>query len=137
MGYERCFVCGPDNPRGLHMRFEKYGEEGVIADFESEDWYGGWPGIQHGGVTCAVLDEAAAYVTYNMGLVAVTAQLEVQFQHPIRTGERLQVVAYPLRKTRRLIEVEAKITGEDGSPKAQARAKMMVLSEAQRQAMGL
>ncbi|MDI3257385.1 MAG: PaaI family thioesterase [Kyrpidia sp.] len=137
MGYERCYVCGPENPRGLHVHFEKYGEEGVAAEFDSEDWHGGWPGIQHGGVTCAVLDEAAAYVPYNMGLVTVTAKLEVEFQNPIHCGEKVRVVAYPVRKTRRLIEVEANITGSDGSPKARAHATMMVLNDAQRRSMGL
>lgn len=137
MGTERCFVCGPDNPRGLHIRFERGEGEGVRAVFQSDDWHGGWPGIQHGGITCAVLDEAAAYVAYYMGLVGVTAELNVQFRQPIRHGETLEVRAHPVRKTRRVIDIEARITGTEGSVKATAFAKIMILSESQRRMLGL
>ncbi|MCL6577043.1 PaaI family thioesterase [Kyrpidia sp.] len=137
MGYERCYVCGAENPKGLHLHFEKYGEEGVTAEFNSEEWHDGWPGIQHGGITCALLDEAAAYVANNLGLITVTAKLDVEFQNPIHSGETVRVVAFPVRKTRRLIEAEAQITSLDGVPKARAHAKMMVLNHTQLQSMGL
>ncbi|MDQ0189019.1 PaaI family thioesterase [Alicyclobacillus cycloheptanicus] len=137
MGYATCFVCGQENDKGLHIHFHKDGENGVRASFLAEPWHEGWPGIQHGGVTSAILDEATAYVTFFMGVVAVTAQLQVEFQDPIRVGERVEIEAHPTKVTRRIVEVDASIRGTDGALKARSHAKMMILSQQQKEEMGL
>jgi uncharacterized protein (TIGR00369 family) len=137
MGYEHCFVCGQENEKGLGIRFQRQGEEGVFATFQPDRHHEGWPGIQHGGVTSAILDEAMAYVTYYMGFVALTAEMRVLFKEPIRIGEPIAISAFPVRKSRRIVEVEARICDLDGQLKAKAVAKMMVLSGRQREALGL
>ncbi len=58
MGLNHGFVCGKDNPHGLHIPFERIGEE-VVAPCRCTEDMNGWPGIQHGGITAALLDEAA------------------------------------------------------------------------------
>ncbi|MCY0876930.1 MAG: PaaI family thioesterase [Firmicutes bacterium] len=130
MGTENCFVCGESNPFGLHIHFFQEGEE-AVAIYRCEERHVGWPGIQHGGITAALLDEAAGYVPHFMGLVAMTAKLEATFVEPIRVGDVVRIAGWATSINRRLIEVEAKITGEDGSTKAHAHAKMRVLSERQ------
>ncbi len=136
MGSNHCFACGPDNEHGLHLHFTKEGEASK-AEIVVQDWFEGWPGIQHGGITSVILDEATAYVPHQLGLVSVTADLHVQFYEPIRVGEKLTVTAWPTRKHRKLFEVEATIVDEQGVVKARSTAKMMILSDKQKEEMGL
>lgn len=136
MGDNHCFVCGPDNPFGLHIHFTKT-EGGAEAEFLCEARHCGWPGIQHGGITAAILDEACAYVPYFQGLVTLTADLQLHYDDPVHKGELLHIRARPTRVTRRLLEVEAVITGAEEQVKARAQAKMMVLNDRQKQQAGL
>ncbi|WP_276352157.1 PaaI family thioesterase [Cohnella caldifontis] len=136
MELNHCFVCGKDNPRGLHIAFEKVGDE-VVAEYRCTEEMNGWPGIQHGGITASLLDEAAGYVPHFLGLVAMTAKLDIRYLEPIQSGERLRITGRPVKRTSRLIEVEAKITGEEGQLKAQANASMIVLTERQLEKWGL
>lgn len=135
MGSQYCFVCGPENPFGLHMHFRET-DEGVEADFTCEARHCGWPGIQHGGITAAILDEVCAYVPYFRGLVTMTADLQLHYDEAIREGETLRVCAKPTRITRRLLEVEGQIIGPNEVVKARAVAKMMVLNDRQKQQAG-
>jgi uncharacterized protein (TIGR00369 family) len=137
LGTSNCFVCGTDNPHGLHVAFENVGEGEVAATYRCTESMIGWPGIQHGGITAALLDEASAYVPYYLGLTAVTARLDIRYHKPIQTGEQLSVTGKLTRRTSRLMEVEARITGEDGELKAQSNATMMILNRKQQESMGL
>ncbi|MCL6452057.1 MAG: PaaI family thioesterase [Alicyclobacillus sp.] len=136
MGAKHCFVCGQDNPKGLHIHFDKDGDE-VVAHYVCEETHAGWPGVQHGGITSALLDEAAAYVPNFMGLTSVTGELNISFKEPIYVGERLELRAKPIRVHRRLIEVESWIVGPEGQVKASARAKMAILNDAKVARLGI
>jgi hypothetical protein len=47
---KRCFVCGPENPQGLHVVFAAEGATGCRASYTARAEHTGWPGIMHGGV---------------------------------------------------------------------------------------
>jgi uncharacterized protein (TIGR00369 family) len=126
-----CFVCGIENPAGLHIHFEEVEGE-AVAMFRCEERYAGWPGVQHGGITAALLDEAAGYIPQFRGLIAMTAKLDISFLEPIRVGEVVRVVGRLIHQNRRVMDVHAEIAGEDGTVRAHATAKMMVLTEQQR-----
>lgn len=136
MGTSKCFVCGPENPFGLHMHFHQEDDK-AVADFVCEPRHCGWPGIQHGGITSSILDEACAYVPFFRGLVAMTAELKVNYSDPIHEGEEVRVTAWPTRTTKRLLNVEAEITAADGRIKARAQAKMMILTDRQKEQAGM
>lgn len=136
MGSNYCFACGPDNEHGLHLHFIQDGDASQ-AQFTVQDWFEGWPGIQHGGITSVILDEATAYVPQQLGLVSVTADLHIQFCEPIHIGETLTVRAWPTRKHRKLFEIQAEIVDASGAVKAKSTAKMMVLSDKQQSDMGM
>ena len=129
---DNCFGCGPDNPMGLHLKVHQQGDDGVIAHFVSEPNHAGWPGIQHGGVTSALLDEISGFVPNFMGVMTMTGELKVSYLDPIYVGEHLEITAKPVRVTRRLIEVAARIVNEAGAVKAESVAKLVVLTEEQR-----
>src|SRR5665213_2147558 len=55
-----CFVCGPDNPRGLRLAFQTNESGEMTAEWIPEPEMEGYQGIVHGGIVSTVLDEAMA-----------------------------------------------------------------------------
>ena len=58
-----CFVCGPENQNGLHLDMESRGKGRVNGRFNLPKKFRGWPGLAHGGIISAILDEAAGRTT--------------------------------------------------------------------------
>lgn len=131
MGTASCFVCGPQNPFGLHIAFMRDGDD-AVATYQCEARHAGWPGVQHGGITAALLDEAAGYVPQFMGVLAMTARLDVSYHHPILVGDLLTIRGRPTTVSKRIIVVESTITNESGRTLASSQAKMRILTEDQR-----
>ena len=50
-----CFVCGRNNPNGLHLHFFVDAENRVHAEFTPQVEHQGFPGIMHGGVISAII----------------------------------------------------------------------------------
>ena len=54
-----CFVCGPDNPIGLHLVFRL--EDGAcVSEFTPGRDHVGYPGVVHGGMIYSALDDVMA-----------------------------------------------------------------------------
>ena len=51
-----CFVCGIDNPIGLHLAFYTDDEGRCIARFQPRPHHQGYPGQLHGGLISTILD---------------------------------------------------------------------------------
>ena len=86
---EMCFVCGRNNPVGLHMRFHDDGESKVASEFTVPDHYQGYPGIVHGGVLAAMLDEVVARVSMigDPHHFMISVKLAVLYRHPVQGGQ--------------------------------------------------
>jgi len=85
-----CFVCGRDNPRGLHL--EPEGRDGRCSfTWTPGQEFQGWSGIVHGGIIAALLDEAMAYAAMSTGGRHATAEMSLRFHRPVSTGEPLDV----------------------------------------------
>ena len=52
-----CFVCGLENNYGLKLRFKETGPGEVTADYTVPEHFQGYPGVVHGGIVTAMLDE--------------------------------------------------------------------------------
>ncbi|NPA07323.1 MAG: PaaI family thioesterase, partial [Chloroflexi bacterium] len=52
-----CFVCGLRNPYGLKMRFLQIAPDRVRAYAVVPEVYQGYPGVVHGGILAAMMDE--------------------------------------------------------------------------------
>ena len=61
----------------------------------------------------------------------MTAELRVRFRQYAETGERLQVRGWVVRHKTRLIETEALLVATDGSERAHAWAKFLVVVKPQ------
>ena len=57
---QTCFGCGPHNPHGLRLKFEREGDC-VRTRFTLGAGYDGPPGILHGGLQAMIADEIAGW----------------------------------------------------------------------------
>ncbi len=125
-----CYVCGQANPHGLQVKFEREGEHGSRALYTARVEHDGWPGLLHGGITFALMDEAVSWAAFFQGLRAVTARLETNFKRPIPTGTPLLVRGWTVSRKRRLITARAELRVVDTSDlMADLEATMFLLAE--------
>lgn len=120
----RCFACGPNNPIGLRLRFRADGDE-YVTEFAPDERHQGYDGIVHGGLVATVLDEVMARMLWDRGLPFATAELTVRYRAPLKVGTRAEFRARLTRQRPRLIEAEARATGEDGSEIATATGRFL------------
>ncbi len=117
-----CFVCGLENPYGLRLAFYETGPAEVTAETTIPDRYQGFPGVVHGGIVAAMLDEAAgrAAMIGDSPRFMVTAKLEVFYRSPVPIGTLLRIVGALERHRGRLAMASAQILLPDGTIAANA-----------------
>ena len=125
-----CYVCGPENASGLHVPFVSDGAHGSRAAYTARAEHCGWPGLLHGGVVFALMDEALAWACYFQGLYGVTARVQARFRQPIPSGTKLIIRAWTLERNRRLVNARAEIRLEaEGEPLVAEATATMYLPE--------
>ena len=123
-----CFVCGPENPRGLHLLFEKGDSGEMSVEWIPEPELEGYQGIVHGGIVSTVLDEAMAKVVDASGAEALTAELRVRFRQQVPSGYPLHVRGWIESRNKRVINTEAVLSiGAGGVELAHAWAVFLAL----------
>ena len=117
-----CFVCGRRNPRGLYMRFFDNGRNEVISHYTVADVYQGYPGIVHGGVVAAMLDEVVARVAMigDPHHFMMSVRLEVKYRHPVPTETPLTIVGRIVRLRGRLGKAVGEIILPEGTVAAES-----------------
>ena len=130
-GHERsangCFVCGPDNPAGLHAVFRLDGEI-CRGEFCPGEHHAGYAGVVHGGILFSALDDVMANWLYLRGERAYTARSEVRFREPVTIGTRVLLEATLRRRRGPLAILEGRaLRAADGVVLAQAEASFMVV----------
>jgi len=123
-----CFGCGDLNPAGLKLEFRFEGNK-AVADFLPQKRHQGYPGLMHGGVTSAALDEAMGWAMYGLGVWAVTGKMEVKFRQPLPLHQRATVSGEVIRNRGRWLEVRGEIRAEDGKLMAESYGLFMRLPE--------
>ncbi len=124
---QRCFGCGQANPTGLKLRFRIDGAS-VRTEFTPSPAHEGYPGYLHGGITCAILDEAMGWAAYELSshVLAATAKLQIKFRRPALIGEPLTVQASITRRSTRHLWTEAVMRRKDGQLAAEATAILVI-----------
>ncbi len=107
-----CFGCGPENPRGLGLKFRM--EPGrAVAEFSPEDYLQGFPGFVHGGGVATMLDEAMGWAAYGQGIWAMTARLTMRFRRSVPLNTPLVVSGWVTRDRGRFLELRAELRSRD------------------------
>jgi acyl-coenzyme A thioesterase PaaI-like protein len=125
-----CFVCGMENPIGLKIIFETDGQR-VWAWFTPRDEHQGYPGILHGGITFALLDEVVGRValgTYNPQWM-MTAKAEMRYRKPVPIGEELTLMGELTRIRSRTVEGRGELRLSDGTVAVEMTAIYMKVPE--------
>jgi acyl-coenzyme A thioesterase PaaI-like protein len=122
-----CFVCGIENPVGLHLNFYETDSGEVIVNFTAPEQYQSYPGILHGGIVAAILDETAgrANMHGNPPRFMFTAKLEIHYRKNVPIGQPLKIIGKAGKVRSRIAESWAGIYGTDGTLLAEANALYM------------
>ena len=126
-----CFVCGPDNPRGLKIKV-KYFPEDMAAETElalSREFQG-WADVIHGGILSTLLDEMMAHAVWHFAGPGVTLSMEVRFYHPLKPGEAVRVRGVLTSSNGRRRTAAAEMTRSSDDRKiASAKSRFLLLED--------
>lgn len=123
-----CFVCGVENPYGLKLKFYETAPGEVAADICLPESYQGYPGIVHGGIIAAMLDEAAGRSQMgNNGepRFMFTARLQINYRRNVPVGQPLRLVGKAGSAKRRTATATSAILNQQGEVLADAEALLV------------
>jgi uncharacterized protein (TIGR00369 family) len=88
---KHCFVCGVDNLFGLHLKFYEEQPGLVKAETIVSEQFQGYPGVVHGGIVAAMLDEVSgrSMIRGEPARFMVTAKMDVRYRKPVPVGKKL------------------------------------------------
>lgn len=123
---EMCFVCGRANPVGLYMQFYDDGELEVFSEYTVPAHYQSYPGVVHGGVVAAMLDEVVARVSMigDPHHFMVSVKLQILYRQPVPVETPLRVIGRILRLRGRLGKAEGRILLPDGTVAAESHMSL-------------
>jgi acyl-coenzyme A thioesterase PaaI-like protein len=126
-----CFVCGRANQYGLHLEFFETGPGEVVVEYTVPEQFQGYPGVVHGGVVAAMLDEVTGRV--HMGgyppRFMFTAKLEIRYRKNVPIGQPLKIVGRAGTSRDRTATSTAQIFGPDDELLAEAEALLVNVPE--------
>ena len=128
----RCFLCGPHNPSGLHLTFRvnEQGDE-LHSEITFEERFCGFTQIAHGGLQTAVLDEVSVWAVAALKQrMTITRTLAVQFLRPVRVGEPMLAAARISKHQDDRFTVEARLLDGNGRPCTTSEAVLVAMRPA-------
>jgi uncharacterized protein (TIGR00369 family) len=125
-----CFLCGRENPIGLKVTWYTDQEAGqVTASVIVPGQFNSYPGIVHGGIVAALLDETAGRALVLQGdsddVLMVTLKLEVKYRRAVPTGQPLTLRGQLQQHTAMRARATAQLLLPDGSLAAEAEALLV------------
>ena len=119
-----CWGCG-DNPDGIRLPAPvEEGAERYEATFRFDERHQGGPGIVHGGLVAAALDEACGLLATWYRFPTVTARIFVRYRRPVPINADLELAARVVGGRGRRIHVDAELR-RDGEILAEARGAFL------------
>lgn len=89
-----CFGCAHRNPAGLALELFESGKN-IVCDFELSRLHESYPGVVHGGVTAAVLDEVMGnLLVHQEKKVCFTTTLRITYLGSLRIGVPYRAIAW-------------------------------------------
>lgn len=120
----RCFICGVENPVGLHLKFYETEAGEVVTEITVPEQYQGYPGIVHGGIVASMLDEVTGRAAMGSDIwrFMMTAKLELRYRAPVPIGQPLVLVGRLVNRRGRLASAHGEVRLSDGKVCAEANA---------------
>ncbi len=126
-----CFVCGVENDHGLKVAFFNQEPGIVTANFTICEKHQGYPGVVHGGIIAAILDEVAgrSFMNGDSPRFMVTANLTVRYRRPTPVGLPLKAVGKALDDKGKIAKASGQLFGPDGTLLAEAEVILAQIPE--------
>ena len=123
-----CFACGERNDWGLKLKFSE--RDGYVeTELIPKEVYEGYPGIMHGGLNAAILDEVMAITVNSLGHDAVTARMELRFRKEVPTGGKVKYRSRIKSSRGKVFDLESEAVLEDGTVAVEATGRYIVVGE--------
>jgi acyl-coenzyme A thioesterase PaaI-like protein len=91
-----CFICGLENPVGLHLHIYETEPGLVESTYFAPDHFQGYPGVLHGGIVAAIVDEVAGRSLMGSDPMnprfMFSAKLEVKYRRNVPIGKSLKII---------------------------------------------
>ncbi len=112
-----CFACGLENAFGLQLKFYDNDVDEVYCETTIPDKFNGYPGIAHGGIVAAMLDEVIlrTAMIIDPNRFMLTAKLELKYRLPVPTNTNLRLIGKLVRDRGRVLQAEGRLLLPDGS----------------------
>jgi len=120
-----CFVCGVENPVGLHLKIYLTGPGEIETSYTAPEHFQGYPGVLHGGIVAALLDEISGRALMgdpSAPRFMFTGKLEVKYRKNVPVGVPLKIVGKALKSRSKMGEGWAGIYDSGGTLLAEATA---------------
>ena len=126
-----CFACGLENPFGLKLIFFDNDEDEVYCETVIPDKFNGYPGVAHGGIVAAMMDEVVIRTAMikDPNRLMMTGKLELKYRRPVPTNTTLRLVGKLVRDRRRSLQAEGRLILPDGSVAVEAAITAFELPE--------
>lgn len=109
-----CFVCGPDNPIGLKVRFRMEGDV-CVGEFTPRSEHMGYDQVTHGGIQFSLLDDVMANWLWIQGIQCFTARAEIRYREQLPVGTPIRLESRCVRRKGRLAMMEGRIVRIDNA----------------------
>jgi uncharacterized protein (TIGR00369 family) len=125
----RCFGCGQANPQGLRLRFRRVAPGVVEGEYTAPEHQAGAPGVVHGGIQAALLDETLGFAAIaarepdGPDSPIVTVEFTLRYRRPAPTGRLLRLLGRVVRSDDRDIWMAGEIQDETGRVLTEADAR--------------
>ena len=126
--YQRCFACGQQNDAGLKLRFRRDGDR-ILADYHPQARYQGFPGVLHGGILAAMLDETLSRTGALRQQWLMTGKLDVRYRRPAPVDQPLRVWGEIARERNGAIDAIGAVELMDGTVLAEARGVFVAMPD--------
>jgi len=111
-----CFACHPNNNHGLKLQFFADDDtREVFTKIKPEIHFNGFPGILHGGIQCALIDEVAYWAMFDsIKKIGLTAKIDLNYLKPVPMEVELIVSGKVIKQDKRRVSVETAIKEQNG-----------------------
>lgn len=126
-----CFVCGPENPQGLHLKFQIDAEAlTATSQVNLTRLHEGPPGHIHGGIIATLMDEAMGKLGVPLDAIMMTRNMVVDYLRPSPLGVELTLTGRFVRREGRKVFLAAELRHPSGSVLATATGLFIVIDPA-------
>ena len=125
-----CFGCGKDNAEGMKLKFEIDDENRLVrGSFRLPGRYEGPPAHAHGGIIAVLMDEAMGKLNRPENIVALTAEMTVEYLRPVPLRKKITVEARPTDHHGRNYWRECTIRDTDGILLARGKGRFVKVAD--------